>query len=101
MNVPLACFPSGNEEKRKNAHESSYPSCVETGQTTAQSQNEHKKRQQQRKAMVRTGWGTLVKGMLEGLEGHKKRATCQPLYLVTGHNLSKIALLVLGGGEEL
>lgn len=51
--------------------------------------------------MVRTGWGTLVKGMLEGLEGHKKRAACQPLYLVAGHNLSKIALLVLGGGEEL
>lgn len=77
--------------------------CIETGQTNAQSQNKHKKRRQQSKARARTGRGTLVKGLLEGLEGLEgrcKHTTCQPLYLVTGRNLSKIALLVLGGGKN-
>lgn len=44
--------------------------------------------------------GTLVKEMLEGLEGHYKHTACQPLYLVSGHHLSEIALLVLGGGKN-
>lgn len=89
-------FPSGSEEK---SHESFYPCCIETGQTTAQSQNEHEKRRQQSKAMDGQD-GALVKGMLEGLEGHYKRAACQPLYLVARHHLSKIALLVLGGRKN-
>lgn len=77
-------------------HKSSYPRCIETGQTTAQSRNKHKIRQQQSKAMAGTGRGTLVR-----LEGHCKRAACQPLYLVAGHHLSKITPLVHGGREEL
>lgn len=48
--------------------------------------------------MARTERGTLVKGMLEG---HYKHNACQALYLVAGHHLSKITLVVLGGGEEL
>ena len=49
--------------------------------------------------MARMGRGMLVKGMLERPEGHYKHTACQPLYLVAGHHLSKIALLVLGGGR--
>lgn len=41
--------------KKKNAHRSSNPSCVENG-TTAQPQNMHKKTQQQSKPMGGTGW---------------------------------------------
>lgn len=57
-------------------------------------------RLQQSKAMARMGRGTLPKGILEGLEGHYKHTACQPLYLVAGHHLSKITLLVLGGGKN-
>lgn len=45
------------------------PSGGETGRTTARSQNEHKKRRQQSKAMVGTGQRMHVVGMLEVLEG--------------------------------
>lgn len=47
--------------------------------------------------MARTERGTLVKGMLEG---HNKHSACLALYLVAGHHLSKIALVVLGGGKN-
>lgn len=50
--------------------------------------------------MARTGREMLVRGMLEGLEGHYKHTACQPLYLVAGHHLSKIALLVLSRGKN-
>lgn len=77
-NYPLLpIFPLEKTKQKTNPHESSYPLCIETGQTTAQSQNEHKKRRQQSKAMARKGQGTLVKGMSEGLEGHCKHTACQ------------------------
>lgn len=47
--------------------------------------------------MAITVWGMLVKGVPEG---HCKRTACQPLYLVTGHHLSKTALLELCRGKN-
>lgn len=95
---PLPAFPLGME--KENAHESSYPSCVETGQTTAPSQNKHKKRQQQSKAMASTGRGTLPKGMLEGLDGETVSTPLASVTLSLGITSQKSSSLFLAGGKN-
>lgn len=81
-------FPLGM--KKENSRESSYPSCVETGQTTAQSLNKHKKRQQQNKAVA-------SKGTLEGLDGETVSTPLGSFTLSLGITSQKSSSLFLAG----
>lgn len=95
----LPVFPQGIKggKKRKMHTEAPIQAVFETGQTTAQSQNMHKKIQQQSKPMAGKGRGMPGKETLEGLEDTRSMVLASHFYLDVGHNLSKITPLVLGG----
>lgn len=95
---PFLVFPLGM--KKENSRESSYPSCVETGQTTAQSLNKHKKRQQQNKAMASKGRGTLLRGTLEGLDGETVSTLLGSFTLSLGITSQKSSSLFLAAGKN-